>query len=74
MIIILILTDKSRKVACVLNGTEIVSSKATTKKNAFSQIIQKVVDNNLSEEKKEHLTCGKSNYSVKIFTAHSTPI
>ena len=28
----------------------------------------------MSEEKTEHLTCGKSNYSVKIFTAHSTPI
>ena len=43
-------------------------------KNAFSQIIQKVVDNNLSEEKTEHLIYGKSNYSVKFFTAHSTPI
>ena len=32
MIIMLVPTDKSRKVACVLNGTEILSTKATTKK------------------------------------------
>ena len=31
MIITLIPTDKSRKVACVLNGTEMLSTKATTK-------------------------------------------
>ena len=31
MIIMLVPTDKSRKVACVLNGTEMLSTKATTK-------------------------------------------
>ena len=75
MIITLVQTDKSRKVACVLNGTEMLSTKATTKKkHAFSHIIQKAVDNNFSEEKTEYLTCNRSNYSVKIFTAHSKPV
>ena len=58
----LVPTDKSRKVACVLNGTEMLSTKATTKKkkkHAFSHIIQKAVDNNFSEEKTEHLTCNR---------------
>ena len=66
MIIMLVPTDKSRKVACVLNGTEMLSTKATTKKiktkNVFSHIIQKAVDNNFSEEKTEYLTCDRSNY------------
>ena len=31
MIIMLVPTDKSSKVACVLNGTEMLSTKATTK-------------------------------------------
>ena len=31
MIITLVPTDKSRKVTCVLNGTEMLSTKATTK-------------------------------------------
>ena len=31
MVITLVPTDKSRKVTCVLNGTEMLSSKATTK-------------------------------------------
>ena len=43
------------------------------KKHAFSRIIQKAVDNNLSEENTEHLICDRWNYSVKIFTAHPTP-
>ena len=33
MIIMLVPTEKSRKVACVLNGTEMLSLKATTNKN-----------------------------------------
>ena len=73
MIIMLVPTDKSRKVACVLNGTEMLSTKATTKKKAFSHIIQKAVDNNFSEEKTEHLTCDRSNFPVNFFTSHSTP-
>ena len=72
MIITLVPREKSRKVACVLNGTEMLSPKATTKeKHAFSNIIQKAVDNNLSEENTEHLICDRSNYSVKNF--HSPP-
>ena len=60
MIIKLVPREKSRKVACVLNGTEMLSPKATTKqKHAFSHIIQKAVDNNLSEEKTETLTCDR---------------
>ena len=56
MIITLVPREKSRKVACVLNGTEMLSPKATTKKkHALSNIIQKAVDNNLSEENTEHL-------------------
>ena len=43
-------------------------------KHAFSHIIQKAIDNNFSEEKTEYLTCDRSNYSVKFFTAHSTPV
>ena len=42
-------------------------------KHAFSNIIQKAVYNNLSE-KTEYLICDRSNYSVKIFTAHSTTV
>ena len=60
MIITLVPREKSRKVACVLNGTEMLSPKATTKKkHAFSHIIQKAVDNNLSEENTEHLICDR---------------
>ena len=33
MIITLVPREKSRKVACVLNGTEMLSTKATTNKN-----------------------------------------
>ena len=47
--------------------------KQLQKKNAFSNIFQKAVDNNLSEENTEHLICDRSNYSVKIFTAHPSP-
>ena len=47
--------------------------KQLQKKHAFSNIIQKAVDNNLSEENTEHLICDRSNYSVKIFTAHPSP-
>ena len=43
-------------------------------KKTFSPIIQKAVDNNFSQEKTEHLTCVRSSYSVKFFTAHSTPV
>ena len=43
------------------------------KKKAFSNIIQNAVENNLSEENTEHLICDRSNYSVKIFTAHPSP-
>ena len=63
MVIMLVPREKSRKVACILNRTEMLSTKATTrKKRAFSYIIQKVVDNNLSEERAECLTCDRSNY------------
>ena len=67
MIITLVPREKSKKVACVLNGTEMLSPKATTKeKHAFSHIIQKAVDNNLSQENTEHLICDRWNYSVKF--------
>ena len=67
--IMLVPREKSRKVTCVLNGTEMLSPKATTnKKHAFSHIIQKAVDNNLSEEKIEHLNC-----DMKLFTPYPTP-
>ena len=59
MIITLVPREKSRKVACVLNGTEMLSPKATKKKHAFSHIIQKAIDNNLSEEKTEYLICDR---------------
>ena len=72
--IMLVPREKSRKVACVLNGTEMLSLKATTNKNMPSpHIIQKAVDNNFSEEETEHLTCDRSNYSVKIFTSPLHP-
>ena len=75
MIITLVPREKSRKVACVLNGTEMLSTQSNYKqKHAFSNIIQKAVYNNLSEEKTEYLICDRSNYSVKIFTAHSTTV
>ena len=60
MIITLVPREKSRKVVCVPNGTEMLSNKATTnKKHAFSNIIQKAVYNNLSEEKTEYLICDR---------------
>ena len=69
MIITLVPREKNRKVACVLNGTEMLSTKGNYKqKHAFSHIIHKAVDNNLSEEKTETLTC-----EMKLFTAHPTP-
>ena len=77
IIITLVPREKSRKVVCVLNGTEMLSPKATTNKN-FSHIIQKAVDNNLSEEKTETLTCDRWNYSQPTplqpsITPHPTP-
>ena len=45
-------------------------------KHAFSHIIQKAVDNNLSEEKTEHLTCDRWNYSphpIPTWPTHPTP-
>ena len=75
MIIMLVPTDKSKNVACVLNGTEMLSTKASTKKkHVFYHIIQNAVDNNFSEEKTKYLICDRSNYSVKFLTAHSTPV
>ena len=75
MIIRLVPREKSRKVACVLNGTEMLSTKANYKqKHAFSNIIQKAFYHNLPEEKTEYLICDRSNYSVKIFTATSTTV
>ena len=60
MIITLVPREKSRKVACVLNGTEMLSTKATTNKNMPSPTLsRKAVYNNLSEEKKQHLTCDR---------------
>ena len=41
MIITLVPREKSRKVACVLNGTEMLSPKATTKKNMLSQTLSR---------------------------------
>ena len=75
MIITLAPTGKSRKVACVLNGTEMLSTKATTKINLPSPTLsRKQLTIFFSEEKTEHPTCDRSNYSVNIFTAHSTPV
>ena len=75
MIITLVPTDKSRKVTCVLNGTENAFYQSNyQKEHALSHIIQKAVDNNFSKQKTEHLTCDRSNYSMKFFTAHSTPV
>ena len=73
MIITLVLRDKSRKVACVLNGTEVLYQSNYQQKHAFSHIIQQAVDNNLSEERVKCLTCDKSNYSVKFSTLHHNP-
>ena len=42
-------------------------------KHAFSHIIQKAVDNNLSEEKTETLTCDRWNYSQPTPPLHHTP-
>ena len=42
-------------------------------KHAFSHIIQKAVDNNLSEEKTEHLTCDRWNYSHPTPFLHDPP-
>ena len=42
-------------------------------KHAFSHIIQKAVDNNLSEEKTETLTCDRWNYSQPTPSLHDTP-
>ena len=42
-------------------------------KHVFSHIIQKAVDNNLSEERTKCLTCDKSNYLVKFSTPHCNP-
>ena len=41
--------------------------------HAFSHIIQKAVDNNLSEERIECLTCDRSNYSVRFSAPYPTP-
>ena len=41
MIITLVPREKSRKVACVLNGTEMLSPKATTKKNMLCQTLSR---------------------------------
>ena len=41
MIITLVPREKSRKVACVLNGTEMLSPKATTKKNMLSHTLSR---------------------------------
>ena len=74
MIITLVRREKSRKVACVLNGTEMLSPKATTKKNMLSQTLsRKQLTIICSEENTEHLICDISNYSVKIFTGHPSP-
>ena len=41
-------------------------------KTCIPHIIQKAVDNNLSEERTECLTCERSNYLVKFSTPHPT--
>ena len=41
MIITLVPREKSRKVACVLNGTEMLSPKATTNKNMPSPTLSR---------------------------------
>ena len=41
MIITLVPREKSRKVACVLNGTEMLSTKATTNKNMPSPTLSR---------------------------------
>ena len=70
MIIMLVPREKNRKLACVPNGTEMLSIKATTNKNMPSPTLSKkqlII-------KTEYLICDRSNYSVKIFTAHSTTV
>ena len=42
-------------------------------KHAFSHIIQKAVYNNLSDEKTEHLTCDRCNYSDPSTFLHDPP-
>ena len=42
-------------------------------KHASSHTIQKAVDNNLSEEKTEHLTCDRSSYSQPTPLLHDPP-
>ena len=73
MIITLVPREESRKVTYVLNGTEMLSTKATTNKNIPSPTISiKAVENNLSEERTECLNCDRSNYSVKFSIPHLT--
>ena len=75
MIIMLVPREKKQK-ACLCyqwNWNAFYQSNYK-QKHAFSNIIQKAVDNNLLEEKTEYLICDRSNDSVKIFTAHSTTV
>ena len=74
MIITLVPREKNRKVACVLNGIEMLSPKATTNKTCLLPHYQKAVDNNLSEEKTEHLTCDRSNYSQPTSPLYDPPL
>ena len=75
MIITLVPADKSRKVACVLNGTEMLSTKATSSKtNMPSPTLSRMQLTIIFQKKRQHPTCDGSNYSVKIFTAHSTAV
>ena len=74
MIIMLVPREKSRKAACVLSGTDVLSTKATTNKHMPSPTLsQKAVDCNLSEERIECLTCDRSNYSVRFSAPYPTP-
>ena len=57
MIIMLVPREKSRKVTCVLNGTEMLSPKATTNKNMPSPTLSR---KQLTIcQKKRTLTCDR---------------
>ena len=67
MIITLVPREKSRKLACVPNGTEMLSIKATTKTCLLHNIIQKAVDNNLLEDRIPNL------WQIKLKFSQPTP-
>ena len=70
MIIMLVPREISRKVACVFNGTEMLSTKATTNKNMPSPTLS---GNNFSEEKTETPNLWQ-NQIIQWNFSHPTPL